>query len=139
MPAHRTRKNSGACRTLISTSTSMSVPGHAELRARVGTAGWTIPKQHAAAFPGSGSHLERYAQRLNAVEINSSFYRPHRRATYERWAASVSADFRFSVKLPRAITHDLRLTGADAALDEFLAQASGLGARFAVVLIQLPP
>ena len=70
-----------------STSTSMSEPAHAE--PRIGTAGWSIPRQHAAAFPAGGSHLERYAQRFNAVEINSSFYRPHRRATYERWAASV--------------------------------------------------
>ena len=28
-------------------------------------------------LPPGGSHLERYARRLNAVEINSSFYRPH--------------------------------------------------------------
>jgi hypothetical protein len=41
----------------------------------VGTAGWSIPSAHAASFPIEGSHLERYALRLNAVEINSSFYR----------------------------------------------------------------
>jgi uncharacterized protein YecE (DUF72 family) len=106
---------------------------------RIGTAGWTIPRRHAAAFPAEGSQLERYTQRLNAAEINSSFHRPHRRETYERWAASVPAHFQFSVKLPRAITHDLRLAGAEAELDEFFGQASGLGAKFAVVLIQLPP
>ena len=54
---------------------------------RIGTAGWSIPKQYAAAFAATGSHLERYAQRFNAVEINTSFYRPHRKTTYERWAA----------------------------------------------------
>jgi uncharacterized protein YecE (DUF72 family) len=52
---------------------------------RIGTAGWSIPKEHAEAFPISGSHLERYAAVFNAVEINSSFYRPHRPATDERW------------------------------------------------------
>ena len=41
-------------------------------------------------------HLERYARRLSAAEINSSFYRPHQRKTYERWAASVPDDFRFA-------------------------------------------
>ena len=92
-----------------------------------------------AAFPASGSTLERYAHCLNAVEINSSFHRPHRRETYERWAASVPAGFAFSVKLPRAITHDLRLVGAGPALDEFIAQASRLGAKLTVVLVQLPP
>lgn len=39
---------------------------------RVGTAGWNVPKEHAAGFPVEGSHLERYAQVFNAVEINSS-------------------------------------------------------------------
>src|SRR5918993_896064 len=45
--------------------------------ARIGTAGWSIPKEHAAPFPATGPHLERYAKVLNAVEINSSFYRLH--------------------------------------------------------------
>ena len=106
---------------------------------RVGTAGWSIPKQHAAAFPASGSHLERYAQRLNAVEINSSFYRPHRRATYERWAAAVPENFAFAVKAPRAITHESRLVGAKPALERFLGEASGLGGKLGPLLFQLPP
>jgi hypothetical protein len=49
---------------------------------RIGTAAWSIPKDHAIPFPTAGSHLQRYAAILNAVEINSSFYRPHRTATY---------------------------------------------------------
>ncbi len=67
--------------------------------------------EHGAAFPVHGSHLERYAAALNAVEINSSFYRPHRLATYERWAASVPEEFQFAVKIPKAITHEQRLKG----------------------------
>src|SRR5689334_2372840 len=57
--------------------------------AHIGCAGWSIPRQYAAYFPDQGTHLERYAQQLPAVEINSSFYRPHRPETYARWAASV--------------------------------------------------
>ncbi len=79
---------------------------------RIGTAGWSIPKEHAAAFPAEGSHLQRYAQVFGAVEINSSFYRPHRRTTYERWAASVPEAFRFAVKVPKTITHEHRLRAA---------------------------
>lgn len=105
----------------------------------IGTAGWSIASRHAPDFPAAGSHLERYAQRLNCVEINSSFYKPHRFETYVRWAAAVPPDFRFSVKLPKAISHELRLGGADAALDAFLAQASGLGPKLSVLLVQLPP
>jgi uncharacterized protein YecE (DUF72 family) len=106
---------------------------------RIGCAGWNVPKQHMAVFSATGSHLRRYAQRFNAVEINSSFYRPHRRATYERWAATVPDDFAFAVKLPKQITHELRLAAAETALDIFLDQASGLGAKFGPLLVQLPP
>lgn len=105
----------------------------------IGTAGWSIPRQHAAHFPKTGSHLERYAARLNAAEINSSFHRPHQYKTYERWAASVPASFRFSAKLPRTITHERRLADCGDLLDTFLEQVSGLGGKLGVLLVQLPP
>jgi len=106
---------------------------------RIGTAAWSIPKEHAAPFSGVGSHLERYGSVFDAVEINSSFYRPHRMATYERWAASVPENFRFAVKVPKAITHEHRLNGVGDLLDRFLAEASGLGPKLGPLLVQLPP
>jgi uncharacterized protein YecE (DUF72 family) len=106
---------------------------------RVGCAGWALPRAVRAEFSGEGSHLQRYASRLSCAEINSSFYRPHRPDTYARWAQSVPEDFRFAVKLPRAITHDARLRGAGAGLDAFLGQVRGLGAKLGCLLIQLPP
>jgi uncharacterized protein YecE (DUF72 family) len=105
----------------------------------IGTAGWSIPKEHAASFPTAGSHLERYGAIFNAVEINSSFYRPHRRETYERWAASVPADFRFAAKVPKAVTHEHRLTDAGDLLDRFLSEVGGLGPKRGPLLVQLPP
>lgn len=105
----------------------------------IGTAGWSIPIHDADDFPSQGNHLERYAARLNAVEINSSFYRPHRRATYERWRSAVPAEFRFSAKLPRAITQDRRLRDCTDLLTRFLDDISGLGDRLGVLLAQLPP
>jgi len=90
-------------------------------------------------FPGDGSHLERYAARFNAVEINSSFYRPHRPATYARWAASVPAGFRFAVKLPKAITHERRLVECDDLLTRFADEIAGLEDRRGPVLVQMPP
>jgi uncharacterized protein YecE (DUF72 family) len=105
----------------------------------IGCAAWAIPKQHRNSFALEGSHLARYAQRFNAVEINSSFYRPHRRATYERWAASVPEDFTFAAKTPRQITHELRLADAEPLLDLFLGQVSGLGSKLGPLLVQLPP
>jgi uncharacterized protein YecE (DUF72 family) len=106
---------------------------------RIGTAGWSIPKEQAALFPPAGSHLERYGAVLNAVEINSSFYRPHRKATYERWSAAVPDDFRFAVKIPKAITHERRLKDAGDLLDRFLSEAGGLGPKLGPLLVQLPP
>ena len=106
---------------------------------RVGCAGWAIPAAHAARFPAEGTHLARYAARLPAVEINSSFYRPHRPATYAKWAAAVPADFRFAVKVPRAATHERRLKDTGEVLDRFLCEATQLGDRLGPLLVQLPP
>jgi uncharacterized protein YecE (DUF72 family) len=106
---------------------------------RIGTAGWSIPKHHVARFPVEGSHLERYSAVFNAVEINSSFYRPHRTATYERWAASVPEDFRFAVKIPKAITHERRLKDTDDPMSRFLSELGGLGRKLGPLLVQLPP
>jgi len=106
---------------------------------RVGVAGWSLPKALAEKFPGDGSHLQRYAKRLNCAEINSSFYRPHKPATYARWAADVPRAFRFAVKVPKTITHEARLRGAGKLLDAFLEQAGALGAKLGCLLVQLPP
>src|SRR4051812_39300453 len=95
----------------------------------IGCAGWSLHKDVAAEFPGDGSHLERYAQVFPAVEINSSFYRPHRPDTYARWAAAVPDAFRFSVKLPRTITHEGRLQDVDALLDRFALETAELRHR----------
>ncbi|MET0294642.1 MAG: DUF72 domain-containing protein [Phenylobacterium sp.] len=106
---------------------------------RIATAGWAIPRAVAQAFPAAGSGLERYAARFDAVEINSTFYRPHRPATYERWRQATPPGFRFAVKLPRAITHDARLVGAEAALAAFAAEAAQLQDKLGPLLVQLPP
>jgi uncharacterized protein YecE (DUF72 family) len=105
----------------------------------VGTAGWTLPRDEQVHFPEGESHLARYAHVFDAVEINSTFHRSHRQSTYARWAQSVPASFRFSLKLPRTITHDQRLTGTQALVDTFLDEAAPLGARVGCLLVQLPP
>ena len=90
-------------------------------------------------FGEGDSHLARYATRFDVVEINSSFHRPHRQQTYVRWAEAVPRQFRFSVKLPKAITHDARLHGVGDALTRFADEIAGLGAKLGGVLVQLPP
>jgi uncharacterized protein YecE (DUF72 family) len=105
----------------------------------LGCAGWSLPREQWPQFVERGSHLQRYSARLNAVEINSSFYRPHRPQTYERWGQSVPPGFRFSVKMPRRLTHELRLQNPGSVLDEFLSQCLQLGDRLGCLLVQLPP
>ena len=105
----------------------------------IGTAGWSVPGAHTASFPGNGTHLQRYGRRLTAVEINTSFYRPHRVATYERWAASVPDGFRFAVKIPRVITHERHLVDIGEPLGRFLSEVAGLGSKLGPLLLQLPP
>lgn len=105
----------------------------------MGTAAWTIPANARTRFAGAGSQLERYARVFSCVEINSSFYRPHRAATYDRWARSVPGDFRFSLKIPKTITHERRLVACDDLLAAFLEASSALGTKRDVLLVQLPP
>ena len=109
------------------------------MEAIIGTAGWSIAGRNAHRFPRDGSALERYSASFAGVEINSSFYRPHRPATWRRWAESVPAGFRFAVKLPRTITHERRLVDCAAPAAAFLDQAHELGEKLAVLLVQLPP
>lgn len=106
---------------------------------RIGCAGWSLRAEQAVLAPGDGTHLERYARVFDAVEINSSFYRPHRPQTYARWAQSVPEGFRFAVKMPKAISHGERLRGCVDDLDGFLAQVRELGPTLGVLLLQLPP
>ena len=106
---------------------------------RIGTAGWSIPRAAAPSFSPGGTHLTRYGRVFNAAEINSSFHRPHALSTYAKWAAATPRDFRFAVKLPRAITHEGRLRRCRIPLEQFLSETSGLGTKRGPLLVQLPP
>lgn len=105
----------------------------------VGTAGWSVPRTSREHFSDDGSQLERYASVFRAVEINSSFHRPHRATTYQRWAQSVPDAFRFSVKVPKTITHVNRLANSADVVDRFVEEVGGLGCKLGCVLVQLPP
>ena len=105
----------------------------------IGTAGWSIPRHVAGRFGAEGSTLARYAAQLDVAEINSSFHRPHRISTWQRWRDSVPDGFRFSVKLPKQITHTRKLVDCAAEIEEFLQQAQTLGDKLSVLLVQLPP
>lgn len=102
---------------------------------RVGTAGWSLPAKPDA----PGTHLSHYARALSCAEINSSFYRPHRAATWARWAAETPPDFRFSIKAPRLITHEARLRDVGPLLRAFFEQIEPMRQKAGPILFQLPP
>ena len=109
-------------------------------RVHVGCATWAIGAANDHLLPHvPGGNLARYATRLTAAEVNSSFHRRHRHATWGRWARSVGPSFRFAVKLPKTISHERRLIDVDADLDAFAGEVGMLGDKLAVILIQLPP
>jgi uncharacterized protein YecE (DUF72 family) len=118
---------------------SLSAAEHKEPAIFVGSAGWSLSSAVKENFPAEGSHLERYASVFSAVEINTSFYRPHRSATYARWRDSVPAPFRFSAKVPKVITHELRLQHIDEPLQRFLGEVGHLQEKLGCLLVQLPP
>ena len=106
---------------------------------RIGTAGWSVPRKYRSVFADAETGLERYASKFNAVEINSSFYRSHRASTWTRWRDNTPSDFRFSVKMPKAITHEHGLIGCSELIERFLDEVAGLEERLGVLLVQLPP
>ena len=110
-----------------------------QLECHVAIAGWGIRKEQRDWFASEGSHLERYASRFDAVEINSSFYSSHKRDTYERWAAAVPPRFKFAVKMPKWLTHERALEDTGDALAQFIREIGGLGKKLGPVLVQLPP
>ena len=106
---------------------------------RIGCAGWSLRNEQQGLFADGDSHLQRYASVFSAVEVNSCFYRAHRKSTWQRWAESTPESFRFSYKLPKSITHQARLKDVDETLLKFLDEVASLGSRLGTLLVQLPP
>jgi uncharacterized protein YecE (DUF72 family) len=87
----------------------------------------------------SADFLASYAQFFNAVEGNSTFYALPSTAQIANWRAAVPDSFRFCLKFPRQISHDLKLQHATRETQEFLQRIAPLGARLGPLLLQLGP
>jgi uncharacterized protein YecE (DUF72 family) len=112
------------------------------MQLHVGCAMWTYAPWQGRYLPGSLSPRERlraYAAWCNAVEGNTTFYATPTLATVRSWADQTTPDFRFILKLPRAISHERRLADVDDPLRAFLAAIEPLGPRAHALWIQLPP
>ena len=103
---------------------------------------WTYAPWQGRYLPGPLSPRDRlrtYATWCNAVEGNTTFYATPALDTVKSWAEQTSPDFRFILKLPKAITHERRLADVADPLRAFLAAIEPLGPRAHALWIQLPP
>jgi uncharacterized protein YecE (DUF72 family) len=109
---------------------------------RVGTSGWQYKHWRGRFYPRtvpSTRWLEHYAERFETVEVNNTFYRLPKPDTFAGWAARVPGDFAFAIKASNYLTHYKRLREPSEPVARLLTHAAPLGARLAVVLLQLPP
>ena len=110
---------------------------------RTGTMGWSYEDWrgpfYEARLPAS-KMLEQYARTFDTVELDTTFYGVPRVSTLDGWAAQTPAGFRFSAKVPRAVTHERRLVNAgEAARDFGDLLRDRLGDKLGALLLQLPP
>jgi uncharacterized protein YecE (DUF72 family) len=107
-----------------------------------GTSGYSYKEWLGHFYPEklpAGEMLRYYAGHFRTVEINNTFYRMPPESMLAQWLEQVPAQFRFTLKAPRRITHEKRLRDAESHVAEFLRRAGVLGERLGVVLFQLPP
>ena len=108
----------------------------------VGTSGFSYKEWKGSFYPEDLSNdrmLAYYGERLNAVEINNTFYRMPKRATLADWGGKVPDEFSFVLKASRKITHFKRLKDTQDELGYLVDVSSELGARLGPMLFQLPP
>jgi len=108
----------------------------------IGTSGWQYPHWKGSFYPEgvkSADRLRYYSTRLDTLELNVTFYRQVKEATFRNWYDTVPDGFLFSVKMSRFITHIRRLRPDDESIGRFLSGAAALMDKLGVILIQLPP
>lgn len=107
-------------------------------RLHVGTSGWNYDWPQLYEGVAAKRRLEAYAERLDAVELNGSFYRLQKRETYERWRERTPEGFCFAVKANKYLTHNMKLKSAEGPIAIERDRAVGLGDKLGAVLWQLP-
>ncbi|MBU1871860.1 MAG: DUF72 domain-containing protein [Candidatus Omnitrophica bacterium] len=108
----------------------------------VGTSGWNYSHWKKVFYPDGlpqREWLEYYLRFFSCVELNVTFYRLVKQATFKNWYGRTPKNFCFAVKGSRFITHIKRLKDTKEALDLFVKNATGLKEKLALILWQLPP
>ncbi len=108
----------------------------------VGTSGWSYDHWDGVLYPPGTpprDRLAHYVRRFDTVELNASFYRWPRTATFASWRRRLPPGFQLSVKAPRGLTHAKRLHAPETWVGRLTECWHELGDRRAVLLVQLPP
>ena len=108
---------------------------------RIGTSSWSFPDWRGVFYPPqtpADQQLGHYAAKFNSVEVNTSFYALPAPKTLLRWLERVPAEFTFSLKAPREITHEKRLVDVEQLTTAYLDVVRSLGPVAAPGLIQFP-
>ena len=110
---------------------------------RIGISGWTYKPWRGVFYPANHPQKREleYASRLfNTIEINGTFYSLQRPSSFQKWYSETPADFVFSVKGARFISHMKKLRDVELPLANFF--ASGvlcLCEKLGPILWQFPP
>jgi len=108
----------------------------------IGTQGWNYAAWVGSFYPSDtrpAEFLSTYARAFRAVEVDSTFYAVPDAKAVRAWAERTPADFTFALKMPREVTHELRLRHADDLVRQFLDRARELGAKLGPILLQMGP
>lgn len=110
---------------------------------RIGVGGWTFAPWRETFYPPGlrqADELAYMASRLNAVEVNGTFYRTQTPETFRAWAAATPADFRFALKAPRYATNRKVLAEAGDSVARFTASGiAELGKKLGPINWQFAP
>ncbi len=107
---------------------------------RIGTSGIVVPGSKET-FPAefqSKSRLNYYSSLFNTLEVNASFHKLPMASTFAKWALDVPADFQFTIKLWKEITHIKKLKIDLANIEVFLKAADSLSDNKGCLLVQFP-
>jgi uncharacterized protein YecE (DUF72 family) len=107
-----------------------------------GTSGFSYPGWRGVFYPERlpGSRmLAYYAERLNGVELNGTFYRTPAPASLAGWAAQVPPSFRFSCKGHRGLTYSAAAFDKEGLARDTAVRLGALHGRLGPVLLQWPP
>lgn len=108
----------------------------------VGTSGYNYAEWKGTFYPNpfpASKMFGYYAERFRTVEINYTFYRMPTPKLTDGWKAQAPDGFSYTLKAPRRITHDRRLTDCAESMTLFIESARGLGEHLGCLLFQLPP